>query len=221
MPKKSLSNPVTAFEGFLSIFRQINPKNYKLIKEQTNSILSSFPKEQDRLFLRYSSDIVERTGGKDLLSKGEKAVHLVNFFNRLQEYIVRRAVFQSSLDELIRNNPKHYSNRKLSQIIADNDLNVFRKDDIAAAVEKSLEITFAKNFNQGKGGYESFANSFINVINKLPFTATLAIPFPRFIMNSLKCLEREARTIMPLVKGQHWQLLCPPSKPLRLERWDW
>lgn len=186
MPKKSLSNPMTAFEGFSSIFRQINPKNYKLVKEQTNSILSSFPKEQDRLFLRYSSDVVEKIGGKDLLAKGEKAVHLVNFFNRMQEYIVRRAVFQSSLDELIRNNPKHYSNRKLSQIIADNDLNVFRKDDIAAAVEKALEVTFAKNFNQGKGGYESFANSFINVINKLPFTATLAIPFPRFIMNSLK-----------------------------------
>ena len=186
MPKKSLSNPITAFEGFSSIFRQINPKNYKLVKEQTNSILSSFPKEQDRLFLRYSSDVVEKIGGKDLLAKGEKAVHLVNFFNRMQEYIVRRAVFQSSLDELIRNNPKHYSNRKLSQIIADNDLNVFRKDDIAAAVEKALEVTFAKNFNQGKGGYESFANSFINLINKLPFTASLAIPFPRFIMNSLK-----------------------------------
>lgn len=186
MPKKSLSNPMTAFEGFLSIFRQIDPKNYKLVKEQTDSILSSFPKEQDRLFLRYSSDVVEKTGGKDLLAKGEKAVHLVNFFNRLQEYIVRRAVFQSSLDELIRNNPKHYSNRKLAQIIADNDLNVFRKDDIAAAVEKALEVTFAKNFNQGKGIYEGIADYFIKLINRLPFTASLAIPFPRFIMNSLK-----------------------------------
>jgi hypothetical protein len=186
MPKKSLSNPMTSFEGFLSIFRQIDPKNYKLVKEQTNNILSSFPKEQDRLFLRYSSDIVERSGGKDLLGKGEKAVHLVNFFNRLQEYIVRRAVFQSSLDELIRNNPKHYSNRKLAQIIADNDLNIFKQEDIAAAVEKALEVTFAKNFNQGKGIYEGIADYFIKLINRLPFTASLAIPFPRFIMNSLK-----------------------------------
>ena len=47
---------MTSFEGFLSIFRQVNPKNYKLVKEQTNNILASFPKEQDRLFLRYSSD---------------------------------------------------------------------------------------------------------------------------------------------------------------------
>jgi len=186
MPKKSLSNPMTSFEGFLSIFRQIDPKNYKLVKEQTNNILASFPKEQDRLFLRYSSDIVERSGGKDLLGKGEKAVHLVNFFNRLQEYIVRRAVFQSSLDELIRNNPKHYSNRKLAQIIADNDLNIFKQEDIAAAVEKALEVTFAKNFNQGKGIYEGIADYFIKLINRLPFTASLAIPFPRFIMNSLK-----------------------------------
>ena len=186
MPKKSLSNPMTAFEGFMSIFRQIDPKNYKLVKEQTDNILASFPKEQDRLFLRYSSDIVERSGGKDLLGKGEKAVHLVNFFNRLQEYIVRRAVFQSSLDELIRNNPKHYSNRKLAQIIADNDLNIFKQEDIAAAVEKALEVTFAKNFNQGKGIYEGIADYFIKLINRLPFTASLAIPFPRFIMNSLK-----------------------------------
>jgi len=186
MPKKSLSNPMTAFEGFMSIFRQIDPKNYKLVKEQTDNILASFPKEQDRLFLRYSSDIVEKTGGKDLLAKGEKAVHLVNFFNRLQEYIVRRAVFQSSLDELIRNNPKHYSNRKLAQIIADNDLNIFKQEDIAAAVEKALEVTFAKNFNQGKGIYEGIADYFIKLINRLPFTASLAIPFPRFIMNSLK-----------------------------------
>jgi hypothetical protein len=186
MPKKSLSNPMTAFEGFLSIFRQVDPKNYKLVKEQTDNILSSFPKEQDRLFLRYSSDIVEKSGGKDLLGKGEKAVHLVNFFNRLQEYIVRRAVFQSSLDELIRNNPKHYSNRKLAQIIADNDLNIFKQEDIAAAVEKALEVTFAKNFNQGKGIYEGIADYLIKLINRLPFTASLAIPFPRFIMNSLK-----------------------------------
>jgi len=186
MPAKSLSNPLTAFEGFISIFRQINPKNYKLVKQQTDNILSSFPKEQDRLFLRYSSDIVSKVGGKDLLSKGEKAVHFLNFFNRLQEFIIRRSVFQSSLDEIIRNNPKHYSNRKLSQIITDNDYNIFRQQDLAAAVDKSLEITFAKNFNQGKGGYESFANNFITLINKLPYTATLAIPFPRFIMNSLK-----------------------------------
>ena len=186
LPEKSLANPITAFEGFTGIFRQIDRKNYKLVKEQTDMILSSFPKEQDKLFLRYSSDIVTKSDGKDLLGKGEKAVHLINFFNRLQEFIVRRSVFQSSLDELIRNNPKHYSNRKLSQIIADNDYNIFRKQDIADAVEKALEVTFAKNFNQGKGTYESVANLFIRLVNKIPFTASLAIPFPRFIFNSLK-----------------------------------
>ena len=73
-----------------------------------------------------------------------------------------------------------------NQLCVEVNLNIFKQEDIAAAVEKALEVTFAKNFNQGKGIYEGIADYFIKLINRLPFTASLAIPFPRFIMNSLK-----------------------------------
>ena len=60
------------------------------------------------------------------------------------------------------------------------------KEDIAGAVDDALEVTFAKNFDKYGGGYESFANAFINFVNKIPFTGSLLLPFPRFLMNSVK-----------------------------------
>jgi hypothetical protein len=184
------ADPLEALKGLGNVFRQFNPRYFKQVKKETDKILSYFPKEQDRLFLRFSNDVVNKSvkqgfkGG--IFEKIEGGVQLLNIFNKAQEFITRRAVFQSSLAERITANKQFYKNKTLDEIIKNNETTIISKEDIAGAVDDALEATFVKNFNKYDGGYESFANSFINLINKIPFTASLVFPFPRFLMNSIK-----------------------------------
>lgn len=179
-------DPINAFSGFVNIYRQFNPLYFKKVKRDVSDILSSFPKEEDRLFLRFSSDVVANSKGKGIIKGLEKATNLLNIVNKFQEFITRRSVFQARLNNLILNNPSFYGGKNLKQIINDGQVNIIRKSEVAQAVDAALEITFAKNFNKYKGGYEAFAGSFINFVNKIPFSFSLAIPFPRFMMNSLR-----------------------------------
>jgi len=73
--------------------------------------------------------------------------------------------------------------RNLNEIINNpNLIKRLRKEDIAAAVDHSLELTYAA---EPKGG---IGEAFVKFVNKVPFTLSLAIPFPRFLVNSLKFL---------------------------------
>jgi len=192
---KNQRSPLTSLDQLVTNFKQWRPKNYKKVKEETNKILDQFPSESNRLFLRYSSDIVTATGGKGknskvnkFLDKAQEGVDFLNFFNKTQEYITRRAVVMSRLNELIKANPKYYNNKNLRQILKDGEQSKIRMSDVANAVDKALEVTFAKEFNPYKKGsvYESIAAEVIRVINKLPFFLTAIVPFPRFLMNSLR-----------------------------------
>jgi hypothetical protein len=187
---KRSANPITAMQGFLNIFRQINPARHKKIKTDVDKILGSIPKEYDRLFLRYSSDVVNAaSSGIVKLRKfspiniAKKGADLLNFLNKFQEFVVRRAVFLSSLDAIVRNNKSIYGGKNLNEIINNpNLIKRLRKEDIAAAVDHALELTYA---SEPKGG---IGEAFVKFVNKVPFTLSLAIPFPRFLINSLKFL---------------------------------
>ena len=192
---KNQVSPLTSLNQLVTNFKQWRPKNYKKVKEQTNKILEQFPSESNRLFLRYASDIV--VSGKQgvnskvnkFFDKAQAGVDFLNFFNKTQEFITRRAVVMSRLDELIRANPEYYNNKTLQQILKDGEHSKIRMSDVANAVDKALEVTFAKEFNsyKQKGGiYESVAAEVIKTINKLPYVLTSIIPFPRFLMNSLR-----------------------------------
>ena len=64
------TNPITAFQGFLNTWKSANILNWsktgtrQRIKRDVDNILKFYPKEQDRMFLRYSSDILNKTGFK-------------------------------------------------------------------------------------------------------------------------------------------------------------
>ena len=136
------------------------------------------------MFLNYASDVKNYAGSagkKGILNKVEGAVDLAGIFNKTQEYITRRAVFLSRLDEVVKANGKFYKNKTLEQLVKDGELNLLRPSDIAVAVNKSLETTFAKEFAPN-----SFAGRIIGVINNAPFLLTNIIPFPRFLMNAIK-----------------------------------
>jgi hypothetical protein len=190
---KGAVSPLSNFQGLVNNFTQWNPKGgfkkHKEIKTLTNKILDNFPKEKDRLFLNYASD-VKNYGGvkgkKDILSKVEGAVDLANIVNKTQEYITRRAVFLARLDEAIKANGKFYNNKTLEQLRRDGELNLLRSSDIAVAIDKALDTTFSKDFNISKGGFDAFAGRIVEIINNLPFLLTNIIPFPRFLMNAIK-----------------------------------
>lgn len=189
LPITRVAMPLNTLGGFANIFKQFRLKNFLKVKKETDIILKSFPKEGEDLFLRFSSDINNMSGKKLTFSplRGfEKVADLVNIFNKAQEFLTRRAVFQARLNNLILNSSEHYGNRTLKEILEQNDTLIIRKQDIADAVAESLESTFAKNFNKFDGLYDSVAYKFIQFVNAVPFTVSLVIPFPRFLMNSLK-----------------------------------
>jgi len=192
--QKNKVSPMTSLDQLVTNFRQWRPKNFKETKKQTEKFLDLFPKEKNRLFLRYSSDIAAATKGKSkgkvnkFLDTAQEGVDLLNFFNKTQEFITRRAVVLARLDEIIRANPKRYNAKTLEQLLREGRQKELRVSDVAAAVDKALEITFAKEFNQYKqgGSYENFAAGLISIINKAPFVLTALVPFPRFLFNALR-----------------------------------
>jgi hypothetical protein len=193
--QKNQVSPFTSLNQLITNFRQWKPSEFKKVKKQTDIILDQFPSEKNRLFLRYASDVNAATKGKGKKTKLDKffntaqqGVDYLNFLNKTQEYITRRAVVLARLDELIRANPKYYNRKNLQEILRDGEHTKIRVSDLANAVDKALEVTFAKEFNMYKKGvsYENFAAGFINLINKLPFALTSIVPFPRFLFNSLR-----------------------------------
>jgi hypothetical protein len=186
---KSAVSPLSHFQGLTNNFTQWNPKIHKEIKTLTNKIFENFPKEKDRLFLNYASDVKSASGlanKKGILNRVEGGVDILNIVNKTQEYITRRAVFLARLDESVKANGKFYKNKTLEQLTKDGELNLLRPSEITVAIDKALETTFAKDFNASKGGFDRFAAKFIDVINSAPFLLTNIIPFPRFLMNAVK-----------------------------------
>jgi len=186
---KGAVSPLSHFQGLTNNFTQWNPKIHKEIKTLTNKIFENFPKEKDRLFLNYASDVKSASGlanKKGILNRVEGGVDVLNIVNKTQEYITRRAVFLSRLDEAVKANGKFYKNKTLEQLTKDGELNLLRPSEITVAIDKALDTTFAKDFNASKGGFDRFAAKFIEVVNSAPFLLTNIIPFPRFLMNAVK-----------------------------------
>ncbi len=150
-------------------------------REVAARILKAFPKQQERLFGSYLSDIEIRTAGKiggavdTVLGGAEKGVEVLNTLNRGQEFIFRRAGFLTKLEQRLKAKGVTTS---LDQI----DPKTISERDIKAAVEHAMELTFARRPEEG-----SAAAALVNAVNKLP-GATLALPFPRFLVNSMRFL---------------------------------
>lgn len=181
-------SPLSNFQGLIDNFTQWNPiggfKKHREIKTLTNRILENAPREKDRLFLNYASDVKNYAGIKNktgILGKAEAAADLSGIFNKTQEYITRRAVFLARLDEAIKANGKFYNNKTLEQLVQEGKLNLVRSTEINVAVTKALETTFAKEFLPN-----TVPGKFISLINSAPFLLTNYIPFPRFLMNAIK-----------------------------------
>ena len=175
-PSNATVHPADGFATLLNLFRRGT-------KATTNQILSAFPREYDRMFSTYASDIANKAKQSGVVLRGadaafsnvEQAVGVLNTANKFQEWIVRRAVFQAKLDQALR-----AKGQDLTRLIAENTVGGIDPADIKTAVDAALETTFAKSPQYG-----SLGQKFISLVNAMP-GATLALPFPRFFVNSLK-----------------------------------
>ncbi len=165
-------------DGFAAILRMFQ---HDRTRTTADEILGRFPKEADDLFMRYSSDINRAGAGTDAMAKAERAVEVLNIANRFQEYALRRAVFVTSLEQRLR-----AQGQDLEAIISGNQIGKIAREDIQTAVTAALDMTWAKSFDPFAKGPEGVAGKFVAFVNSMPGIATIAVPFPRFLMNAIK-----------------------------------
>jgi hypothetical protein len=158
---ENLVSPVDSIKGLLYLGR----KN----KATVDKILSNFPGQESRLTNTYMSDVATGGGFKGV----DTAVNIANSANRFQEFIIRRAVFMGKLESRLKGKGLDIATAKAGNVDV---------ADIRYAIDGALDFTFSKNPKFG-----TVWQKVINAINAVP-GATLAIPFPRFVCNSLKFL---------------------------------
>jgi len=170
LPKKT--NPLDGFEVVARVFQRN--------KEVATKILDRMPSERDRMLSSYLSDVeipkgnMIGTATEKVLRGAEKTVNLLNIFNRTQEFIIRRAVFQARLSQDLRG-----KGLDLNEIIKSNQFDLIPDESIRTSVDKALHATFASEPTTEVG------RALVTAVNKLP-GASLVIPFPRFLANAIQ-----------------------------------
>ncbi len=167
--QKALGKPQTIhpLDGVDQLFRL-----FQRNKPLTERILKEFPKEYNRLFATYMSDVESAGKLGGTISKG---VDILNTANRFQEYTIRRAVFMGKLDQGLKS-----QGMDLVKIIENNEIGKIPLDTIKSSINSALEFTFAE---QPKWG--TIGRKFTDFVTSMP-GATFIMPFPRFLLNSLK-----------------------------------
>jgi len=162
-------------------------------KKFADEALANYPKEYSRMFGTFSSD-VSTIAGKGW-SYANKGVEVLNVLNRGQEFMIRRAVMMGELNAVARNKGLDLAKMmKEGASLSD----ILSAKEAEALVDKSLEITFAKNPEYG-----SMAQKFISAMH-FP-GASYVVPFPRFMVNALKFnFEYSPAGFVKLVKPSEW-----------------
>ncbi len=165
--KPQTVHPLDGVDQLFRIFQSNKPLTERILKE--------FPKQHDRLFATYMSDIESAGIGGKVYKGISTGVDILNTANRFQEYTIRRAVFMGKLDQGLK-----AQGMDLTKIIENNEIGKIPLDIIKSSVNKSLEFTFAETPKWGTIG-----RKFTDFVTSMP-GATLVMPFPRFLLNSLK-----------------------------------
>lgn len=175
--------PIQAFGESMRLFRRAKTQR------EVEFILKAFPRQVSDLFLSFSSDIAilpevvkgrALSKGEKVLRGAEKAVMLVNVFNRFQEFAFRKAILASVLDRRLR-----ARGTSLTEVIEKNLPENILYEDIRIAIAESFDMTFAKKFSPTAKGFDGLAGKFVALMTNLP-GAVFAVPFPRFMMQSLQ-----------------------------------
>ncbi len=150
------TDPWPSVEAFFNVFRRGG-------KAEVDSILKDLPDDYSKLFGNFAADVSKRNRemGKSL-GTGSRADRL---FTRAED----------SVDVLNTLNQLQEFHTRRAVFLA----NHHNGKSVAQSIDKALEVTFAQTPKSETG------KAFVELVNKLP-GAAFAIPFPRFLANSLK-----------------------------------
>ncbi|MGI0034328.1 MAG: hypothetical protein ACRD98_00470 [Nitrososphaera sp.] len=179
-------HPMDGLETFMNTLSAVRPKIFRAQKDVVRAVTEAFPDPMSRLLARYNSDLtVAKPGvgmgegaGEKVLRAGEKLADMANIWNRGQEFLIRRAVFQSTLAQQVRK-----TGVALDDVIKSGEAWRIPEEAVNKAVQRALEVTFAEVPKYGTAGHH-----FTQFMNKTAPFSSLAIPFPRFLVQSWKFL---------------------------------
>ena len=164
---ESEPDPVKPFAAAVRLFT-----SPRLTKQQTDAVFKVWPEAKQQMFMRFASDIME--GDKDWPTKYAQAI---NWANRAQDFTLRRVIFASELDRKLATR-----GTSLDEVVNSGNYGAIRDVDVEAAVKTSLELTFASQPES------QFLRTLVKAVNEAPAAARFAIPFPRFMAESMEFL---------------------------------
>ena len=163
-------------------------------------LLEQYPDKRDALLGSYFSDLSTTaakqghtfTGTDRAINGLERGVHVLNFFNRTQEFFFRKSVFMGEIDRLLRTR-----GTSLEETVRSNRMDTITPNDVSGATMKALKLTFAE-----APRYGTQAANFIRLVNNSPLTFLL--PFPRFLYNSMKFHFEYPFAVRHLMNPRQW-----------------
>jgi hypothetical protein len=161
----------TAGDAFGQVMSLLTPKQSF---DLTKKILEVRPKEYDELFRQYNAGV--SLGGKspDILGTAEKGVYALNVFNRFQDSVFRSAIFADSVERGMK-----AKGLDLKEVIKSERMGDIPEDVVQRGVKDAMDFTFsAKPKTKSE-------QAIVTAIENLP-GGTIAIPFPRFLINSMR-----------------------------------
>ena len=155
-------------------------------KGQIDALIAAFPKGgiNERLFTSFLSDAAINVGrAPTRLGRGiDSSLRFTNSVNIFQEKMIRSAVFATDLDRRLQGR-----GLSLRKVIEEQRFDALTTSDLAGAIDRALEVTFAQTPSaRATGRFERLGASYIRVVNDFPPLAIVGETFPRFFFNATK-----------------------------------
>lgn len=168
-----IDDPLTAWGDFVGL---VGPRKAMAL---TDAIAAVKPVVRESLFAKYAGDVSRASGSRGLLGGIEKAVDMANFFNRVQDKVLRSSIFSADLRQRMA-----AKGLDLDDAVARNRIGSIPEDDINASIAAALDKTWAAPMHKGllqdlALGWDKFAT----LGGRIPNTIT---PFLRFMVQSLR-----------------------------------
>ena len=170
--------PVNPLDAFVLVTQQFKGKQKDEIFRQ---LANAQPKISRKLLSAYSPDVT-RPILNDKFGKVEKAVDMLNIFNRASEYVVRRAAFPAFL--------RREAQRKgldFDALANNNQLHTIPKEIMEKALNETLDLVYARKPSEGGPLFlGKSAKKVVDFIEDLGPVGASVVGFPNFIANALR-----------------------------------
>lgn len=170
--------PVNPLDAFVLVTQQFKGKQKDEIFRQ---LANAQPKISKKLLSAYSPDVT-RPILNDKFGKVEKAVDMLNIFNRASEYVVRRAAFPAFL--------RREAQRKgldFDALANNNQLHTIPKEIMEKALNETLDLVYARRPSEGGPLFlGKSAKKVVDFIEDLGPVGASVVGFPNFIANALR-----------------------------------